>query len=76
MASLVQQMQRVRNRQSFWAWVFLTPGILYFTIFLILPLIAAAYVSFTNWDIMTPPKWVGLKNYAELLKNQIKHRVT
>lgn len=74
MASLVQQMQRVRNRQSFWAWVFLTPGILYFTIFLILPLIAAAYVSFTNWDIMTPPKWVGLKNYAELLKNQIIRR--
>jgi multiple sugar transport system permease protein len=74
MASLVQQMQRVRNRQSFWAWVFLTPGILYFTIFLILPLIAAAYVSFTNWDIMTPPKWVGLKNYAELLKNQVIRR--
>jgi multiple sugar transport system permease protein len=74
MASLVQQMQRVRNRQSFWAWVFLAPGILYFTIFLILPLIAAAYVSFTNWDIMTPPKWVGLKNYAELLKNQVIRR--
>jgi multiple sugar transport system permease protein len=74
MALLVQQMQRMRNRQSFWAWVFLMPGILYFTIFLILPLIAAAYVSFTDWDIMTPPKRVGLKNYAELLKNQVIRR--
>ncbi|MBI1299660.1 ABC transporter permease subunit [bacterium] len=74
MASLVQQMRRMRNRQSFWAWVFMAPGILYFMVFLIIPLVAATYVSFTNWDILTPPKWVGLKNYAELLQNQTMRR--
>jgi multiple sugar transport system permease protein len=74
MASLVQQMRRMRNRQSFWAWVFMAPGILYFLVFLIVPLIAATYVSFTDWDIMTPPEWVGLKNYAELLQNQTMRR--
>lgn len=31
------------------------------------PLLFAAYVSFTDWDGVASPKWVGLQNYAYLL---------
>ena len=74
MASLIDRFQRVRYRQEFWAWVFLAPGLLYFLVFLIIPLIASMYVSFTDWDILTPPKWIGLANYTELLRNPIIQR--
>jgi len=74
MATLMGRFQRVRNRQEFWAWVFLAPGLFYFLIFLILPLLASVYVSFTDWDIMTAPKWVGLANYVELLQNPVIQR--
>ncbi len=74
MASLIDRFQRVRYRQEFWAWVFLAPGLLYFMVFLIIPLIASMYLSFTDWDILTPPKWIGLANYVELLQNQIIQR--
>ena len=35
--------------------------------FFVLPLGFAAYVSFTRWDSLTPPRWVGLDHYAFLL---------
>lgn len=72
--TLAERFQKIRYRQEFWAWVFLAPGLLYFLIFLILPLLASIYVSFTDWDIMTPPEWVGIANYQELLQNEIIRR--
>jgi len=59
------------RRQAFWAWVFLTPGLLYFVIFLILPVMIAIYVSFTDWDIMTAPRWVGWENYTQALQDKV-----
>jgi multiple sugar transport system permease protein len=69
MATFTDRLRRASSRQAFWAWVFLTPGLLYFCVFLILPLLASFYISFTDWDVLTPPKWIGLANYAELLRN-------
>ncbi len=69
MATFTDRLRRATNRQAFWAWIFLTPGLLYFCVFLILPLLASFYISFTDWDVLTPPKWIGLANYAELLRN-------
>lgn len=69
MATFTDRLRRATNRQAFWAWIFLTPGLLYFCVFLILPLLASFYISFTDWDVLTPPKWIGLTNYAELLRN-------
>lgn len=74
MASFTDRLRRASNRQSFWAWIFLTPGLLYFAVFLILPLLASVYISFTDWDVLTPPKWVGLSNYVELLQNSVIQR--
>ncbi|MEA2549856.1 MAG: putative chitobiose transport system permease protein [Chloroflexota bacterium] len=36
-------------------------------IFVVYPIIAVVYYSFTDYDIATPPVWVGLANYARLL---------
>ena len=74
MVSLSVRLQRLRYRQAFWAWVFLSPGLVYFAIFLILPVLASVYISFTNWDILTPPRWVGMANYTELLQNSTIQR--
>ena len=74
MLSLAERFRYLRYRQFFWAWVFLTPGLIYFLVFLILPLLASVYISFTDWDILTPPKWIGLANYVELLQNSVIQR--
>ncbi len=30
------------------------------------PIIASFVISFTYWDVMTPPQWIGLENYREM----------
>lgn len=52
----------------------MAPGLLYFLIFLILPVVAAIYVSFTNWDVLTAPRWIGWANYQELVKTEVIRR--
>ncbi len=48
----------------FW---FLAPVIAFGIIFFILPLGFALFTSFTRWDSLQPPRWVGLDNYLYLL---------
>jgi len=35
-------------------------------VFTIVPIIAAAVLSFYEWDLLTPPQFIGLDNFAEL----------
>lgn len=47
-------------------WLFLSPVIVFAFVFFLLPVIFAAYISLTTWDSLSPPRWVGLKNYEYL----------
>ena len=44
----------------------MSPWLLGFTIFFGYPLVMTAYYSFTHYDLLSPPKWVGLANYKYL----------
>jgi multiple sugar transport system permease protein len=48
------------------AYLFLTPWMLGALLLTIGPMLASLYLSFTNYDLFTPPKWVGLHNYHQL----------
>lgn len=48
--------------------VFLAPGMIFFFVFLLIPVSNSLYYSQFNWDGLGPPtKYVGLKNYDFLL---------
>ncbi|UFU07954.1 carbohydrate ABC transporter permease [Ruania halotolerans] len=57
----------VAGRQARAAWMFLAPGLALLTLFTAWPLLRTAYLSFTEYSLLTPPEWVGLANYRELL---------
>jgi multiple sugar transport system permease protein len=42
---------------------FMSPWLLGFSIFFGYPLVMSAYLSFTHYDLLSPPRWVGLDNY-------------
>lgn len=52
-----------RRRQRLTVLAFLTPWLLGVAIFFIYPLIDTVYLSFTRYDLLSPPKWIGLTNY-------------
>ncbi|CAM4395232.1 carbohydrate ABC transporter permease [Palleronia rufa] len=55
-----------RNQIAVTPWLFLAPGILFFAVYVILPIFQSVGISFTQWDGLGAPEPVGLANYREL----------
>ena len=55
------------RKESLGAVLFILPNFLGFLLFTSLPVLASMLISFTSWDIFTPPKFIGIRNYVELL---------
>lgn len=49
------------------ALAFLLPNFLGFLLFTAGPVLVSLYLSFTSWDALTPPHWIGLDNFTGLL---------
>jgi multiple sugar transport system permease protein len=48
--------------------LFLSPWIVGFSVFFGYPLVMSAYLSFTSYDLLSSPHWVGLGNYRYLFR--------
>ena len=49
---------------------FLLPSLLGMIAFVIAPILASFFLSFTKWDLIGAIEWVGLKNYIKVLKDK------
>lgn len=58
------------NRQPE-AYLFLLPSLIGFLLFTALPVAGALALSFVQWNLVSPPQFVGFGNYAELLRDPI-----
>ncbi len=56
----------LQARETLDAYIGLLPFLLGFVIFTAGPLIYSFYLSFTSYDILTPPRWRGLDNYDRM----------
>ncbi|GAA4383103.1 carbohydrate ABC transporter permease [Agromyces bauzanensis] len=54
------------HRKAITAWLFLTPALLVLAAFTLYPMVQAAYLSLTNYNLIRAAEWVGLDNYVEL----------
>lgn len=56
-----------RVRLNLWAYAFLLPILALLVGFKLVPMLAALVLSLTSYDLLTPPRFVGLANYGTLL---------
>jgi multiple sugar transport system permease protein len=66
---------RAKVRTLLTAYGFLLPNLLGFLTFTFLPVLAALLISFTNWDLLQAPDWIGLANYRRLATDPLFHEV-
>lgn len=52
-------------------YLFLAPALIVIAVFFLYPIGAVFYFSFTDYNIVNPPEWIGLENYKWLLKDQV-----
>ncbi len=48
---------------------FLLPSAIPLALFTLGPMVAAAWISLTKWNLLVPPQFVGFDNYSKLLSN-------
>ncbi|HEV7256031.1 MAG TPA: sugar ABC transporter permease [Mesorhizobium sp.] len=55
-----------RHQRRLAPWLFLAPGMLFFLIYVIVPIFQSIWISFYDWDGLSPATWIGFGNYSEL----------
>jgi ABC-type sugar transport system permease subunit len=58
--------RRARRRTTLYGWLFIGPLILGILAFQGVPVVVSMFTSFTNWDGITTPKFLGLGNYVRM----------
>jgi multiple sugar transport system permease protein len=71
--ALTPERKRARRRA---AWrrrrlvaLLMAPWVIGFSVFFGYPLFMSVYLSFTHYDLLSPPKWIGLANYRYLFND-------
>ena len=55
-------------RRNFAGYAFLLPWLVGFFLLAIGPILASLYLSFTKYNIVRPPQWIGLENYTYMFQ--------
>jgi len=52
-------------------WLYVLPGLAFYVLFTLAPLLHTVYYSLFDWDGLTAKTWVGLANYGEALRDSV-----
>lgn len=67
--NIVQKWRRkspAARREAVAGYLFISPWLIGFLVFIVGPMFFSLYISFTRWNIVGDPKWVGLANYQRI----------
>ena len=59
-----------RNEIAVTPWLFLAPAILFFAVYVIIPIFQSFSLSLYEWDGLGEAEYVGLRNYQELMTDR------
>ena len=65
--SQVERSWYKRNEIAITPWLFLLPAMLFFAVYVIIPIAQSFWISFHQWDGLGEKTWVGMGNYERLL---------
>jgi multiple sugar transport system permease protein len=59
------------RREAIRGYLFIAPAVLGFLLWVAGPMVISAWLSLTEWDLLSPPEFVGLNNYQAMLKDPL-----
>jgi multiple sugar transport system permease protein len=60
------ELGQTRRKEAIAGYLFISPWLIGFIVFFVGPIIASFVLSFTSWNIVGTPEWVGLENYRTI----------
>jgi multiple sugar transport system permease protein len=71
MKAATQLKPKVNWREAIWGYIFVAPGFFFVFAFVLIPVVSALGISFTNWNLINSPQFVGLENYQQILTDPV-----
>ncbi|EGK07649.1 ABC superfamily ATP binding cassette transporter, membrane protein [Desmospora sp. 8437] len=63
--------KRFLDQEGRWGLLLTSPYLIHFLVFVLGTLLTSLYFSLSNYDMLNPPEWVGLKNYDRLVHDPV-----
>jgi len=54
------------HREAIWGYAFISPWIIGFLAFSVIPMLAVFALSFTRYDVFEPPTFIGVRNFVKI----------
>jgi ABC-type sugar transport system permease subunit len=68
---LVAGKKKLKRNDRFWVAIFVTPNLIMYSLFILIPSAAGVILSFCEWNILGPITWVGFENYRRLFDDEL-----
>ena len=60
------KLSRILGKESVAGYIFIAPFIIGLFAFTVIPFFTSLYLAFTDYNILTPPKWIGIQNFRRM----------
>lgn len=61
----------IARREAITGYLFVAPAVLGFLLWVAGPMLFSAWLSLTEWDLLTPPRFVGVRNYVTMFNDPL-----
>ena len=65
----------ISQKLAMWAWIFLIPAVLFYSIIRFYPTFNSFWISLTDWDLLSEANFIGFENYARMLQDPVFWKV-
>jgi multiple sugar transport system permease protein len=62
------------QREGIIGWLFITPVVLGFLLWIVGPMIYSAWLSMTDWDLIRAPRFIGLANFERMFRDPLFYK--
>jgi multiple sugar transport system permease protein len=64
-------MSKLRRREAIDGYLFISPWIIGFILWVAGPMIASIVIAFMEWDLLSQPRWAGFNNFTSLFQDRL-----
>ena len=65
-------MKKKKFAKQYGGYLYIAPWVVGFTALTLIPFICLVYFSFTKYNMLTAPEWIGIQNYVDIFKGDRK----
>jgi multiple sugar transport system permease protein len=61
----------ISQREALVGWLFIAPAVLGFVLWVVGPMIYSGWLAMSDWDLLSPARFVGLDNFARMVNDPL-----